>query len=124
MRICLVCFCLSHDYRLVERRTAAILRGAESVESLDALLAMANAVADFDLIRPRVTEQNVLHIEDGRHLLQERTVEGQFVPNGAEFGLNKGRIHIITGPNGSGKSVYLKQSCWIYTSNINIESIF
>jgi DNA mismatch repair protein MSH5 len=101
---------------------------------LDALLALAQGAKTYNLVRPRMTLENTIQIEKGRHILQERTVS-QFIPNdtfvvgGAgnnesdadpRLGLSscqsssvthegKPSMLVLTGPNYSGKSVYLKQ---------------
>lgn len=58
-------------------------------------------------MRPILTEDSLLDIQNGRHVLQELTVD-TFVPNDTKIS-NYGRINIITGPNYSGKSIYVKQ---------------
>lgn len=98
---------------------------------LDSLLALAQGAKLYNLCRPRVTHENVITIEKGRHLLQELTV-AQFVPNSTHLVGGLGNREsteelsisypstssphgeasstlIMTGPNYSGKSVYLKQ---------------
>ncbi|GIZ40009.1 hypothetical protein CKM354_000336700 [Cercospora kikuchii] len=102
---------------------------------VDSLLALAKGAAEHHLVRPRMTEQNVIKIEDGRHILQELTVP-VFVPNNTYLLGGCGddeaadpreslisadprirrplppdapSVMILTGPNYSGKSIYLKQ---------------
>ncbi|KAI9685968.1 MAG: MutS protein msh5 [Bathelium mastoideum] len=101
---------------------------------LDSLLALAHGAKSLNLCRPNVTEDNVLDIKGGRHLLQELTVPS-FVPNDTYiFGgcgedctdeatdasaalqvPSQADVHdgpsmlMLTGPNYSGKSVHLKQ---------------
>ncbi|KAG9792262.1 dihydroceramide delta(4)-desaturase, partial [Aureobasidium melanogenum] len=91
---------------------------------LDCNLAFAHTARQYKMTRPRITEDNVIEIKGGRHLLQELTVPS-FVPNdtflvgGRGDGGGGGRNHntttdgpsllILTGPNYSGKSVYQKQ---------------
>ncbi|KAJ9470710.1 DNA mismatch repair protein MSH5 [Diplonema papillatum] len=62
-------------------------------------------------IRPTVVGSggaSVLRIIDGRHPLQEKTVD-RFVPNDTILEEETRRTHIVTGPNSCGKSVLLKQ---------------
>lgn len=85
---------------------------------LDCNLAFAHTARQFKMTRPMVTEDNVIDIKGGRHLLQEMTVPS-FVPNdtllvgghGADQDAAMGgpSMLILTGPNYSGKSVYQKQ---------------
>ncbi|KAL9934316.1 hypothetical protein V8E36_006772 [Tilletia maclaganii] len=108
------------------QHTAALLRTADALAELDCLVALADAAAKFGWVRPEMTEENVLEIYQGRHALQELTVDS-FVPNDAylqggkaaademmhedqDQHVNGGQsLLAITGANGSGKSIYLKQ---------------
>ncbi|OAL29677.1 hypothetical protein AYO22_02091 [Fonsecaea multimorphosa] len=84
---------------------------------LDCSLAFAHAAHQYHLTRPTITEDNVIEIKGGRHLLQEMTVPS-FVANdtflvggnGEETDPAEGpSMILLTGPNYSGKSVYQKQ---------------
>ncbi|KAL6839201.1 hypothetical protein ACP4OV_030873 [Aristida adscensionis] len=74
---------------------------------LDCILSLAIVARQHNYVRPILTEDSVLEIQNGRHALQEMTVD-TFVPNDTKIH-NAGRINIITGPNYSGKSIYIKQ---------------
>lgn len=108
---------------------------------LDCHIALAKGAIQYNLSRPRISEQNVIKIMGGRHLLQELTVptfiaNGTFIVGGsgtdhsesrpgssAERGTPHPDTHLaqvsgpsvvlMTGPNYSGKSVYLKQVAMI-----------
>ncbi|KAJ8114028.1 hypothetical protein OPT61_g3993 [Boeremia exigua] len=98
---------------------------------LDSLLALAQGAKMYNLVRPRMTLENCIQIEKGRHILQEQTVPA-FVPNDTLIVGGAGDVVaadqqrgssrsssaidedgpsmlVLTGPNYSGKSVYLKQ---------------
>ncbi|CAH9108394.1 unnamed protein product [Cuscuta epithymum] len=74
---------------------------------LDCLLSLALVARQNNYKRPTLTAQNFLDIHNGRHLLQEMTVD-TFIPNDTKIS-DEGRVNIITGPNYSGKSIYVKQ---------------
>ncbi|VFQ66333.1 unnamed protein product [Cuscuta campestris] len=74
---------------------------------LDCLLSLALVAYQNNYVRPTLTTKNFLDIHNGRHLLQEMTVD-TFIPNDTKI-LDEGRVNIITGPNYSGKSIYVKQ---------------
>ncbi|XP_058072392.1 DNA mismatch repair protein MSH5 isoform X4 [Magnolia sinica] len=74
---------------------------------LDCFVSLALVAHQNNYVRPILTEETMLEIRKGRHVLQEMTVD-TFVPNDTEI-LHDGRISIITGPNYSGKSIYIKQ---------------
>ncbi|WCJ26141.1 DNA mismatch repair protein MSH5 [Euphorbia peplus] len=48
-------------------------------------------------------KKTLLNIQNGRHILQEPTVD-TFIPDDAKE-VDDGRIHMITGPNYSGESI-------------------
>ncbi|EJU03123.1 hypothetical protein DACRYDRAFT_50578, partial [Dacryopinax primogenitus] len=85
---------------------------------LDCLLCFANAARLYDWHRPTIVEENIIHLENARHPLQELCVES-FVPNGCHLvgGVptpsstdvatnndSERNIMILTGANGCGKS--------------------
>ncbi|KAF3788361.1 DNA mismatch repair protein [Nymphaea thermarum] len=74
---------------------------------LDCYLSLALVAQQNNYVRPILTEDPVIDIQNGRHMLQEMTVD-TFVPNGTRID-ESGLINIITGPNYSGKSIYIKQ---------------
>ncbi|XP_022716883.1 DNA mismatch repair protein MSH5 [Durio zibethinus] len=77
------------------------------VSELDCFLSLAMVARQNNYVRPTLTMETFLDIQNGRHVLQEMTVD-TFIPNDTKI-LDEGRIHIITGPNYSGKSIYIKQ---------------
>ncbi len=56
------------------------LQASQLVAELDCLMAFASASRDFNLVRPNMTESNVIKIQRGRHLLHE-IVSEVYVPN-------------------------------------------
>lgn len=104
----------------------AILAASDIIGELDSLLALAVGSRKYNWTAPIMTKDNVLHIEGGRHPLQELVVPS-FIANDCHMTGGSERINeevdesdsvagqdfpstlILTGPNHSGKSVYLKQ---------------
>lgn len=106
---------------------------AKLAERVEVLQKLALCAAELDVFgglatlararrycRPRMTEEKVLEIEDGRHPVVEQTLGEKFVPNDTAFGgsgkseegSQKGEgatLHLITGPNMAGKSTYIRQ---------------
>ncbi|KAI3331791.1 muts domain V-domain-containing protein [Xylariaceae sp. AK1471] len=111
-------------------REKAIVAASEVLGELDSLLALATLCGQNKWTAPEMADTNVLHIEGGRHPLQE-LVTPSFIANGCFMAGGMGdHVHefddqsrsevadsfpefpstvILTGPNHSGKSVYLKQ---------------
>ncbi|XP_056173491.1 DNA mismatch repair protein MSH5 isoform X3 [Syzygium oleosum] len=87
--------------------SAHLLKAVNFAAELDCFLSLALVARQNNYVRPTLTEETLLDIQNGRHVLQEMTVD-TFIPNDTKF-FNDGRINIITGPNYSGKSIYVKQ---------------
>ncbi|KAG0496898.1 hypothetical protein HPP92_001589 [Vanilla planifolia] len=84
-----------------------LIKAVNFAAELDCFLSLAIIARQNNYVRPILTEDSQLDIQNGRHVLQELTVD-TFVPNDTKI-FNDGRINIITGPNYSGKSIYVKQ---------------
>ncbi|CAL9122662.1 unnamed protein product [Musa textilis] len=94
-----------------------LIKAVNFAAELDCILSLALIAHQNNYVRPILTEDTFLDIKNGRHALQEMTVD-TFVPNDTKI-LNDGRINIITGPNYSGKSIYVKQvALVVYLSHI------
>ncbi|KAI1365065.1 putative MSH5 protein [Xylaria arbuscula] len=111
-------------------RETAIIEASEVLGELDSLLALATLCGQNEWTAPEMTTSNTIHIQGGRHPLQE-LVTPSFIPNDCslaggtgddrhehgdtlpfevvENSLEAPSTVVITGPNHSGKSVYLKQ---------------
>ncbi|KAK6946930.1 DNA mismatch repair protein MutS, C-terminal [Dillenia turbinata] len=87
--------------------TTHLLQAVNFAAELDCLLSLTLVARQNKYVRPILTEESVIDIKNGRHVLQEMTVD-TFIPNDTKI-LDDGRINIITGPNYSGKSIYIKQ---------------
>ncbi|BFG29613.1 hypothetical protein CerSpe_158870 [Prunus speciosa] len=84
-----------------------LLKAVNFAAELDCFLSLALVSRQNNYVRPTLTMDCLIDIQNGRHVLQEMTVD-TFVPNDTTI-KNEGRINIITGPNYSGKSIYIKQ---------------
>ncbi|XP_043688455.1 DNA mismatch repair protein MSH5 isoform X4 [Telopea speciosissima] len=84
-----------------------LLKAVNFAAELDCLLSLALVAHQNNYVRPNLIAETFLDIRNGRHVLQEMTVD-TFIPNDTKI-LDDGRVNIITGPNYSGKSIYIKQ---------------
>ncbi|GAB2277770.1 MutS protein msh5 [Dionaea muscipula] len=94
---------ISHVFLFSTHLQKAVNFAAE----LDCFLSLAWVARQNNYVRPVLTTQSIIDIQNGRHVLQEMTVD-TFIPNDTNM-IDAGRIHIISGPNYSGKSIYVKQ---------------
>ncbi len=108
-------FQLEHDLFLqvrsrVAEDTLLIQKTAELVAMLDVLLSLAETAEKHNYICPKISSDDGIRIEEGRHPVIETILDsGNFIPNSTEIDLKNEQIHIITGPNMAGKSTYLRQ---------------
>lgn len=88
-----------------------IQRTAAGLKTLDALVSLAVAAVRNRYVRPEITLDGVISIENGRHPVVEAGLHGdeQFVPNSTMMDDEDNRMLIITGPNMAGKSTYMRQ---------------
>ncbi|KAF5632203.1 DNA mismatch repair MSH5 [Fusarium sp. NRRL 52700] len=99
-----------------------LLLASDTCGEFDAILALALGAEKYDWHAPQMVEASIIHIEEGRHPLQELTVPA-FIPNPCHLSTGTSNITavqggspqalVLTGPNHSGKSVYLKQTAII-----------
>ncbi|KAJ4008289.1 hypothetical protein NW766_009281 [Fusarium irregulare] len=99
-----------------------LLLASDMCGEFDAILALALGAEKYNWRAPQVVQASAIHIDEGRHPLQELAVPA-FVPNSChlftgsqdtvEVQDDSPQALILTGPNHSGKSVYLKQTAII-----------
>lgn len=89
--------------------TKEILKTANSIARLDVLAAFAEVAHLNNYCRPRVGNEGIIEIIEGRHPVLEQCLVGErFVPNDVKLGGDV-QIAVITGPNMAGKSTYIRQ---------------
>jgi len=106
----------SLEYDLYEKlldslcaKVAEIQVSAAAAAVIDVLIGFTSLAEEPDYIIPKMTDEMVIEIIDGRHPVMERILPpGKFVPNDIIIDGSKRRMAIITGPNMAGKSTYLR----------------
>ena len=93
----------------VAEHTARFQQTAQCLAELDSLASLADVAADYDYVRPFITEEREIEIRNGRHPVLERTGTEPFVPNDTHLDGRQTQVMIITGPNMAGKSTYIRQ---------------
>lgn len=93
---------------------ARIQKTAKAVAGLDVLLSLAKVADSNHYCRPKLNDNGLIDIRDGRHPVVEKMISNDmFIPNDTYLDNGKNRISIITGPNMAGKSTYMRQTALI-----------
>ena len=82
---------------------------SDALGNLDAIMSLAFCAVRYGYTRPEIDQSGDLVIEEGRHPVVERHVDGNYVPNDTLFTERMRRMGIVTGPNMAGKSTYMRQ---------------
>ena len=85
---------------------------ADALANLDVLASLAERAKALDLCPPELTDQPGIHIEQGRHLVVEKALDGPFIANDLHLDIHR-RMLVITGPNMGGKSTFMRQAALI-----------
>ena len=100
---------------------------AKAIAKVDVFASLALVAERSNYVRPKINEQGVIDIKDGRHPVVEKMIPNDmFISNDTYLDDKKQRISIITGPNMAGKSTYMRQAAlivligtaWIFCSGI------
>jgi DNA mismatch repair protein MutS len=93
-------------------RLADLQVTASALAALDVLSNLAERAVTLRYSAPKLTDEPVVQIEEGRHPVVERFIDGPFVPNNLSLDDSR-RMLVITGPNMGGKSTFMRQTALI-----------
>jgi DNA mismatch repair protein MutS len=104
------------EYEIFQRVREEVLGQLPKIQQTASALAQLDVLASFaetarlqNYCRPKISDESVLQIRDGRHpVLEQQFVEERFVPNDTTFNYEL-QIALVTGPNMAGKSTYIRQ---------------
>ncbi len=95
----------------VRDHSGAIMAVARFLAQLDCIISLAEVADQNDYSRPGINTEGRLQIQEGRHPVVEKVIQGErFVPNSITLDNETEQILIITGPNMAGKSTVLRQT--------------
>lgn len=83
-------------------------QSAQAIAELDVLANLAERALHLKWCCPELSDEEGLHIIEGRHPVIEAATSHPFVPNDVSLDSQQ-RMLIITGPNMGGKSTYMRQ---------------
>lgn len=98
----------------ISANVARIQKTAKAIAKLDAFVSLAVVAEQNNYCRPKINENGVIDIKNGRHPVVEKMITNDlFIDNDTYLDNNNDRISIITGPNMAGKSTYMRQTALI-----------
>ncbi|MDA0215216.1 MAG: DNA mismatch repair protein MutS [Planctomycetota bacterium] len=101
----------------VSGHASEIASYGEVIAQIDCLASFADCAVRHGYVRPEITDQPILEIEQGRHPVLDRSLGGKFVPNDCTLGsvstLSTATLALVTGPNMAGKSTFIRQNALI-----------
>lgn len=105
------------EYKIFQDIREKVLKNTIKLQALAKILATIDTLNTFakislenSYVRPKIREDNIIRIKDGRHPVIEKNLkENEFIPNDTDIGEDDNLIQIITGPNMAGKSTYMRQ---------------
>ena len=94
---------------IVKKYIPALQDLAHILSEIDVLASFAVVAEENNYVRPKLNNEHVIDIKDGRHPVIEKVLENtEFVSNDIVFDKDTSVI-LITGPNMAGKSTYMRQ---------------
>jgi DNA mismatch repair protein MutS len=91
---------------------ANLQKTVNAIAELDVLVCFAERARALHLTCPLLSKNPGIHIEGGRHLVIEQTLDTAFIANNCHLTPEQ-RLLMITGPNMGGKSTYMRQTALI-----------
>lgn len=93
---------------IVKDNVPEILKTADILSEIDALVSLSFVSEEYNLVRPIITDEHKIVIKNGRHPVVEVVSKSEYVANDCTLddGVN---TLLITGPNMSGKSTFMRQ---------------
>lgn len=105
------CFCELRERIAAE--VSRIQRVAEVLAVIDALQSLGTVAAESHYVRPQLTDDFELSVDEGRHpVIEAIGQEHSFIANDTRLSKEE-TVLLITGPNMAGKSTYMRQTALI-----------
>ncbi|MCL5029956.1 MAG: DNA mismatch repair protein MutS [Bacteroidetes bacterium] len=103
---------LFNEIRLtVAAEAESIQQNARLIAMLDCFISFAECAEQYNYVKPVLSENSKIEINEGRHPVVERILPPgeKYTANSCMLENESDQIIILTGPNMAGKSVYLRQ---------------
>ncbi len=86
---------------------------SSAVSRLDVYADLAHVAVENNYCCPTVDFSGEIDVNEGRHPVVEKLLEGGFVSNNTFLNKDTDRVAVITGPNMAGKSTFMRQTALI-----------
>jgi len=86
---------------------------AQTIAELDVLSTLAERANHLQWVQPKLSNDKVLDIIDGKHPIVAAHSPHQFITNNLYLNQHKQHLWLITGPNMGGKSTFMRQNALI-----------
>lgn len=91
-----------------------IEKTASALAELDALISFAIVSLEENYVKPEITEEKIIELNDARHPVLSKILGfGRYVPNDIHLDTENNMIMILTGPNMAGKSTLMRMTALI-----------
>ena len=87
----------------------AMQQVAAAVSVVDCIYSLASVAVANDYVCPKITNNKVIDIKNGRHPIIEKINRNDFISNDCYLNDQDQRTMILTGPNMAGKSTFMRQ---------------
>ncbi len=93
---------------IIKKEVLKIKKTADIISDIDAILSLSIVAEELNLVRPKLNNEKILEIKNGRHPVVELVSKDNYVPNDCIMNKDVTTL-LITGPNMSGKSTFMRQ---------------
>tara|TARA_B100000959_G_C14991907_1_gene628317 strand:+ start:2270 stop:4888 length:2619 start_codon:yes stop_codon:yes gene_type:complete len=93
--------------RQIASHVTSISSFSDIVATVDTLACFADTAKRSNYVQPKLVDESIIEIKNGRHPVLDRLLKEKFVPN--DCSLSSETLALITGPNMAGKSTYIRQ---------------
>jgi DNA mismatch repair protein MutS len=97
-------------HRAILDHSRALHDFCRSIATIDVIGSLARVAQIPGYVKPDITDDDGIRIQDGRHPVVEYNTAETFVANDTLLDCQDNHLVVLTGPNMSGKSTYIRQT--------------
>lgn len=94
----------------IASQSSRVRKSSLQIAKVDVLCSLAEIAEKYNYVRPELTAETGISLEESRHPVIERIdLDNSFVPNDVYLDTDENQFIVITGPNMAGKSTLIRQ---------------